>query len=109
MKDDENLDDLLKQALSVTEVPSAKLNAELKYKMINEIEEKRSISIWWLPMMISIYMSGMGYILIKIFVFPGVIQDLLILWGMIAAVFNFIITVAGIRYFDLRKGARINI
>lgn len=109
MKDYENLDDLLRQALSSEEVPSAKLNAQLKYKMINEIEDRKSLSIWWLPMMIAFSMTGMGYILIKLFVFPGFIQNLLIMWCVIAAMFNLIMTVAGIRYFDLRKGARVNI
>lgn len=109
MKDYKNIDDLLKQSLSSNEEPSIGLNVELKIKIENRIEENKGISIWWLPMIISTCMSAMSYILIKSFMNPGTMQNLLIILCMVTAIFNISMTIIGIRYFELRKGAKINI
>ena len=109
MKDYKDIDDLLKQSLSVNEAPSIGLNVELKIKMENQIEENKGISIWWLPMTISTCMSAMAYILFKSFMNAGYMQNLLIILCGITAIFNIIMTIIGTKYFELRRGARVNI
>lgn len=109
MKDYKNIDDLLKQSLSLKEAPSIGLNVELRIKMEKQIEENKGISIWWLPMTISTCISAMSYVLLKVFVNPGIVQNLLILLCIVTAIFNIVMTIIGIRYFELIKGARVNI
>lgn len=109
MKDYDNLDYLLKKSLSSKETPSIGVNVDLKIKISNQIEENKGISIWWLPVVISIIMTGMGYIFIKAFVPPGVIQNILILFGIVSVAFSIVMTSIGVKYFELRKGARVNI
>lgn len=109
MKDYKDIDDLLKQSLSSKEAPSIGLNVELKLKMKEQIEENKGISIWWLPMVISACMSAMSYILIKVFINPGAIQTLLISLCVVTVIFNTVMTIIGTKYFELRKGARVNI
>lgn len=109
MKDYDNLDDLLKKSLSSKETPSIGVNVDLKIKINNQIEENKGISIWWLPMVISIVMTGMGYTFINIFVPSGVIQNLLILFIVVSLIFSIAMTAIGVKYFELRKGARVNI
>ena len=81
----------------------------MKIKINNQIEENKGISIWWLPMVISIVMTGMGYTFINMFVPPGVIQNMLILFSIISLIFSIAMTAIGVKYFELRKGARVNI
>lgn len=109
MKDYDNLDDLLKKSLSSKETPSIGVNVDLKIKIDNQIEENKGISIWWLPMIISTFMTGIGYVFIKAFMPPGIIQNLLILFSVVSAVFSIVMTFVGVKYFELRKGARVNI
>lgn len=109
MKDHKDIDDLLKKSLSTNETPSIGLNVDLKLKIENQIEEDKGISIWWIPMIISSFMGAITYIRIKSFTSPGVIQNLLIGICIVTVIFNIIMTIIGVRYFELRKGARINI
>lgn len=109
MKDYDNLDDLLKKSLSSKENPSIGVNVDLKIKINNQIEESKGISIWWLPMVISTIMTGMGYTFLKVFLLPGVIQNVLILLSILSLIFSIVMTVVGMKYFELRKGARVNI
>lgn len=109
MKDYKDIDDLLKQSLLSEENPSIGLNVELKIKMENQIEENKGISMWWLPMSISTCMNAMAYILLKTYLSPGIMQSLLVLLCAITSIFNIIMTIIGTRYFELRKGARVNI
>lgn len=109
MKDHKDIDDLLKKSLSLDAVPSIGLNVELKIKMENQIEENKGISIWWLPMTISTCMSAMAYILVKSFMNAGYMQSLLIVLCIVTSIFNIIITIVGTKYFELRRGARVNI
>lgn len=107
--DNKDIDNLLKHSLSVNETPSVGLNVELRIKMENKIEENKGISIWWLPMIISTCMSAMAYILLKSFMNDGYMQSLLILLSIVTSIFNIIITIVGTKYFELRRGARVNI
>ncbi|WP_343002619.1 MULTISPECIES: hypothetical protein [Intestinibacter] len=109
MKDYKDIDDVLKQSLSSKESPSIGLNVELRIKMENQIEENKGISIWWLPMTISTCISAMAYILVKLFIDYGYMQNILIGLCIITAIFNIIMTIIGTKYFELKKGARINI
>lgn len=109
MKDYKDIDDLLKQSLSSKEAPSIGLNVELRIKMENQIEENKGISIWWLPMVMSTCTSVMAYVFLKAFINPGLMQNLLIVLCVITAIFNIVMTIIGARYFELRKGARVNI
>ncbi len=77
--------------------------------MENQIEENKGISIWWLPMTISTCISAMSYVLLKVFLNPGIVQNLMILLCIVTAIFNIIMTIIVTRYFELRKGARVNI
>lgn len=109
MKDYKDIDDLLKKSLSSQDTPSKGLDVELKIKMENQVNENKGISIWWLPMMISTSMGSIGYIFIKSLLSPGWIQNMLVAFCVATVIFNLIMTTVGVRYFELKKGARINI
>lgn len=109
MKEYEKLNHLLKQSLQSAEFPSEALNTELKFKMIRQVKQTKSISLWWSPMVISTCFAIVGYLLIKVVIHPGILQNMLIAWCMTAAIFNFIITLVGVKYFDLRNGARVTV
>ena len=109
MKDYKNIDDLLKKSLSSQELPSKGLDVELKIKIENQLGESKGLSIWWLPMMISTAMGSVGYVLVKAFISPGWIQSMLVVFYISSVIFNLITTTMGIKYFELKKGARINI
>lgn len=109
MKDYKNIDDLLKKSLSSQELPSKGLDVELKIKVENQVSESNGLSIWWLPMMISTAMGSVGYVFIKSFISPGWIQSMLVVFYVASAIFNLIMTTIGVKYFELKKGARVNI
>lgn len=109
MKDYKNIDDLLKKSLSSQELPSKGLDVELKIKVENQVSESNGLSIWWLPMMISTAMGSVGYVFIKSFVSPGWIQSMLVVFCVASVIFNLIMTTIGVKYFELKKGARVNI
>lgn len=109
MKEYKNMDDLLKRSLSYEEVPSSDLNERLKFKLENKDKEENVVSVWWIPMVMSIIIGIISYTLIKMFVPMLLIQKAMISLCFGFVFFNVVMTFIGVKYFELKKGAKINI
>jgi hypothetical protein len=109
MKDYKELDSLLKTSLSCEEKPSQYLNEKLKINLKENVSAKKEISIWWMPMIMSIISGLMIFIGIRLFIDAYFIKIILQCLCFVVVILNILITFIGVKYFDLRKGAVINI
>jgi len=104
-----NIEELLKKSLISQEKPSEILNEQLKVEIRRKVSKKKDISIWWVPMSISILtsiiLSSMAYLFIpNLFIKISVIGVTLLV-----LIFNISLTTIGFKHFELKKGAIINI
>ncbi|GAA0715781.1 hypothetical protein GCM10008904_32990 [Paraclostridium ghonii] len=109
MREYEELDKLLKSSLLCEKEPSQYLNENLKTNLRESILKEKEISIWWIPMAISFITGLMFFIGIKLFIDAYLIKIVLQYTSCIFVILNLILTFIGLKYFDLRKGAVINI
>lgn len=107
MKEYKNIDDLLETSLLCDKLPSEDLNESLKFKIENKAKENKGISIWWLPMVVSIAIGMFTFIGVRMFVSRLLIQNILLTLCFIGVFFNIIMTLIGLKYFELKKGAKI--
>lgn len=105
--DKEDIDILLKISLSTTDKVDEKLNQELKAKLRSQDSKEKSLSIWWLPMLISIFMTIILSIIAFLYIPYGVLQIGIMIIGLLSIICSVVLTVIGVRYFDLKKGAVI--
>ncbi len=111
---EEKLDEILKQSLSIEEAPREQLKAELLLKVKKQhVKEANSkpqkkqgeISIWWLPLVMSIMFfissSLFAYLLAPIALIKVVVISIGAIYTTISIVFTFI----GLKYFNLREKA----
>lgn len=109
MKDTKNVDSLLRATLSSKESPDELLNIKLKSSLRRQADKIKTISLWWLPMAASIIISLGTVILVNMFVLNytvGLLINTLILGNTI---FNILITLIGVKFFNLKKGAEIKL
>lgn len=104
-----NMDSLLKTTLSCNESPDEFLNIKLKSTLRRNADKPKTISLWWIPMTASIIISLILVILINMLIFNYKISTLINIIIIINMIFNVIITLIGLKFFDLKKGAEINI
>ena len=95
---EKNVDKLLKETLSIEDLPSDELNNKVKF-LINQNKKEKELSIWWMPACVSILISFM----LSFFTFVF----LALLFIIIIILANIILTFVGVKYFDLKKGAVI--
>jgi hypothetical protein len=103
-----SIDDLLKISLSSSEKPCESLNWQL-HADIKKALKRKEISIWWIPMVISIFISVFFSAMAYLIVSNIYIQITICTISLLATIFNIVLTAIGVRYFELKKGAVINI
>lgn len=102
-----DIDILLKLSLTLSEKPNEQLNQELKEKVRSQNLQEDSRSIWWLPMVMSIFMTIVLSTITFLYIPYGMLQIGIIMIGLLTMVFSIALTVVGIKYFELKKGAVI--
>lgn len=105
--DRDSIDTLLKISLSSSDKPDEQLNRELKAKIKSQVLKKKSISIWWLPMVISIFMTIVLSTIAFLFIPYTILQIMVMVLGLLTTTFSITLTVIGVRRFELKKGAVI--
>ena len=66
---EKDVDTLLKETLSIEDLPSDELNNKVKF-LINQNKKEKELSIWWMPAFVSILFYAIMfhfYIFIKFF------------------------------------------
>lgn len=105
--DNKDIDVLLKISLGSSDKVDEKLNQELKAKIRSQDLKDKSISIWWLPMLMSIFMTIVSSTIAFLYIPYGVLQKGIMGFGLLTMTFSIILTAIGVRYFELKKGAVI--
>lgn len=103
---EKDVDKLLKETLSIEDLPSDELNNKVKF-LINQNKKEKELSIWWMPACVSIFISFMLSFLTFVFLSSSLIKLLALLFIIIIILANIILTFVGVKYFDLKKGAVI--
>ncbi|WP_270504761.1 hypothetical protein [Paraclostridium sordellii] len=103
---EKDVDKLLKETLSIEDLPSDELNNKVKF-LINQNKKEKELSIWWMPAFVSILISFMLSCFTFIFLSSSLIKLLVLLFIIIIILANIILTFVGVKYFDLKKGAVI--
>lgn len=104
-----NIDELLKVSLSSADKPSEELNRKLKAELRSQDLKGKSISIWWLPLLVSIYMTMFIIIIAFTYIPYGILQVGLVLVSLLTMILSMTLTFVGTKCFELRKGAVINL
>lgn len=102
-----DLEKLLNISLSKEIEVDDKVNEELMRKVRQKSEEGRSLSIWWLPMILSMIMALISLTIAIIYIPHGLLQIGIIVLSLQGIVFSIILTVIGVKYFNLREEAII--
>lgn len=103
---EKDVDKLLKETLSIEDLPSDELNNKIKF-LINQNKKEKELSIWWMPACVSILISFMLSFFTFVFLSSSLIKLLALLFIIIIILANIILTFVGVKYFDLKKGAVI--
>ncbi|CEK37383.1 hypothetical protein [Paraclostridium sordellii] len=103
---EKDVDKLLKETLSIEDLPSDELNNKVKF-LINQNKKEKELSIWWMPACVSILTSFMLSFFTFVFLSSSLIKLLALLFIIIIILANIILTFVGVKYFDLKKGAVI--
>lgn len=103
---EKDVDKLLKETLSIEDLPSDELNNKVKF-LINQNKKEKELSIWWMPAFVSILISFMLSFFTFVFLPSSLIKLLALLFIIIIILANIILTFVGVKYFDLKKGAVI--
>lgn len=103
----DHIDHLLKISLSSSDKVDEKLNQELKIKLGSQDFQEKSLSIWWLPMVISIFMTIVASTIAFLYIPYGILKIGLVLFSLLTMIFSIILTAIGVRYYELKKGAVI--
>lgn len=104
--------DLLKISLSQQDKPSEELNKKLKIELLNKsiennLEKRKSISIWWIPGLVSCFTSVVFSLITYLFIPNFIIQMLVMSMSLLTIALSISITIIGLRFFKLREGAVI--
>ncbi|MBU5427302.1 hypothetical protein KQI41_12985 [Tissierella pigra] len=105
--DRDEIDMLLKISLSPSVKVDERLNQELKKKLKTQSSKEKSLSIWWLPMVISIFMTMVASTIAFIFIPYGILQLGVLMFLLLTMIFSIVLTAIGVKYFELKKGAVI--
>jgi hypothetical protein len=104
---EKNIDNLLRATLSVKDVPSDELNNKVKFLINQSEKEKKELSIWWIPLCVSIFISFILSFFTIVFLSSALIKFLSLLFITIIILASIVLTFVGVKYFDLKKGAVI--
>ncbi|MEG2786987.1 MAG: hypothetical protein RR942_04115 [Romboutsia sp.] len=104
---EKDIDNLLREALSVKDLPSDKLNNKVKFLINQSEKEKKELSIWWIPVCVSIVISFILSFFTIAFLSSTLIKFVSLIFIAIIILANIILTFVGVKYFDLKKGAVI--
>lgn len=102
---EKDLDELLKVTLSKVEKPSIYLNYEVKRNLRKIEENKKQISVWWLPGIGTIIISLIISIGTYLFIENGIIKTIIIWVSLLLSITVIILTIIGLKYFGLKEGA----
>lgn len=105
--DRKDIDILLKMSLTSSDKPSEQLNQELKANIRLQNSKGKSISIWWIPMCISIFITIISSIIAFLYIPYGILQMGVMVVGLLTMTFSIALTTVGVKYFELKKGAVI--
>lgn len=100
------LDKLLKKSLSVNIKPDKELNDRLKCQLLEQ-SQKKETSLWWLPMALSIIFIIMSNIIVNIFIPSKLLQILVFIFGILTITSCTVLTIVGVKKYNLKKGAVI--
>lgn len=104
-----NIDELLKVSLSSSDKPSEELNQELKVKIGSRNLKEKSISIWWLPMLTSIFITIIITVIAFVYIPYGILQIGIAVVSLLTMTFSIALTIIGTKCFELKKGAVISL
>ncbi|CAK7065202.1 hypothetical protein CIW83_19940 [Tissierella sp. P1] len=102
-----SIDFLLEKSLASYDKVDEKLNQELKKKLRYGNSKEKTISIWWLPMVISIFTTIAVSTIAFIYIPYGTLQIMIMVFGLLTMIFSIVLTAIGVKYFELKKGAMI--
>jgi len=103
------MDSLLKATLASKEEPDKLLNIKLKSALRRDAVKPKTISLWWIPMVASLIISLGAITLVNIFISNFAIGLLINILILCNAIFNILVTLIGVKFFDLKKGAEIKL
>lgn len=104
-----NIDELLKVSLSSADKPSEELNRKLKAELRSEDLKGKSISIWWLPLLVSIFMTMITIIIAFAYIPYGIVKMGVVLVSLLTMILSMTLTFVGTKCFELKKGAVISL
>ena len=108
MNHKDNFDELLFSSLKSEEKPSESLNIMLKNN-IKAQQKHKVISLWWIPLVISVLFSSIALVLIFLFVSDTIIQFVLSLISILLVIACFVFTIICVKHFNLKEGASITL
>lgn len=100
-----NIDKLLKITLSNQEKASLILNNNIKREIRKRDVKKKELSVWWLPLICAICISIIISIGSYLFIDTLIIKAGIMLITVLTSISVIIITIIGLKYFELREGA----
>lgn len=104
---DHQTDVLLKTCLQSDAEPDSVLNEGLKRKLFAQSARQRSVSLWWLPMLLSVLTSGMVSTLSFLLISSPTIQAAVLLFSCLTGLTSVLLTFIGIKSYGLKKGALV--
>lgn len=103
------LERALKASLKANEFPDAQLNSELKNVISRREAEGKTISIWWLPIVVSIAAAALMSFVTLVFFHNMLVQVAVIALNISTVCAAVILTAVGITNSNLKEGALISL
>lgn len=100
---DENLDDLIKQSLETDSTPDSLLNARLRVRLQEKAEKRRTLSLYWIPLALSLTMTSSLWMTIVVGQAVDVIQLGVFGCSVLGSLGTLVLTILGHHHFDLKE------